>query len=350
MSIPVPPEEIRIGLVGCGLVAQHVHLPVLKGLPGVRVTALAEADPERLSAAAAQAPGAATFADWRALMEETDVDAVVVCLPPALHAVAAVAAFAEGRHVYLEKPLASSLDEAAAILDAWREAGTVGMVGFNFRFEPQVEDARRRLQEGAIGAPIGVRTSFTLAPHDVPAWKRDRVQGGGVLLDLASHHADLSAFLFGLGVEDVTADAGALGGTHAAVQFTLTGGVPVQTLVSLGTVEEHRIEVYGTTGKLTIDRIEQTVVGFTPATLDGTRARRIGRALGGLDPRQLLRSPGAGPSFARALGHFAQAIRGAPFIGPDLLDGARSLAVIEAAERSATSGRREAPVGVSAPR
>jgi predicted dehydrogenase len=101
------------------------------------------------------------------------------------------------------------------------------------------------------------------------------------------------------------------------------------------------MEIVGTTGKLVMDRTELVRPDHVPATQQGARARRLVRALSALEPARVLRSPGTEPSFATALGAFAWSASGNAFGGPDLLDGLRSLAVVEAAERSAASGAVE---------
>ncbi|NOT07456.1 MAG: Gfo/Idh/MocA family oxidoreductase [Gemmatimonadales bacterium] len=344
------PPVLRVGLLGCGRIARGVHMPVLQRLPGVRLAVIAEADAAQRAEAAARAGNATVVADYREALSGGGLDAVVVCLPPNLHSPAATAAFAAGCHVYLEKPLAPTLSEARPVLGAWTNSGRVGMIGFNFRFHPQIEVIRARVRAGAIGRVLAVRTCFSILPHDMPEWKRSRLGGGGVLLDLASHHVDLIRFMLGSEVVRVSAAIQSLGGEgdHAALQLELASGVSVQTFASLGSVEEHRLEVFGSAGKLVMDRTELLEPAFEPASLHGARVRRITKAMLALDPRRLLRSPGAEPSFGRALSAFVRAANGAGFDGPDLLDGARSLAVIEAAERSVQSGRVETPDAVTA--
>jgi predicted dehydrogenase len=329
--------SLRIGLMGCGNIARAVHLPILRGLSGVTLVALAEPVDASRAAAARAAPGTALFADYRELVAAGGLDAVVICLPPHLHAPGAEAAFDAGLHVYLEKPLAPSLAEGAGILDAWRRAGTVGMIGFNFRFHPQVEHIRAELRRGAIGTLLGVRSVFSIMPHTLPEWKRVRALGGGALLDLASHHVDLVHHLIDDPVVRAHASLRSLRGEgdQAALQLEFASGAAMQTFVSLGTVDEHRMEFFGTEGKLIMDRTELLRTLRVPAVWRGARARRLGRALAALEPALLLRSPGAEPSFRRALTVFVAAAAGRTFEGPDLDDGARSLAVIEAAERSA---------------
>ena len=334
----MPP--LRIGLLGCGQIARAVHLPVLRGLPNVRVAALAESNEGALAAAAVVVPDAARFPDFQSLIGSGQIDAAVVCLPPHLHAASSIAAFEAGLHVYLEKPLAPSASEGARVIDAWRRAGTVGMIGFNFRFHPQVERIRQRVRAGEIGTVLGMRSVFSILPHQIPEWKRTRALGGGVLLDLASHHVDIVHHLLGDAVVRAYASVRSLDaeGDHAALQLDLASGASVQTFVSLGTVDEHRVELLGTAGKLVMDRTELTRPEHVAATLRGARVKRVRRALEALEPARLLRSPGAEPSFAAALGAFAVAAAGGAFDGPDLVDGARCLAVIEAAERAASTG------------
>jgi predicted dehydrogenase len=333
-------SPLRIGVIGCGQVARAIHLPALARIPDARLVALAEPVEASRVAAARLAPGAAVFTDYRELLDAGGLDAAVICVPPHLHAPCAIAAFEAGLHVYLEKPLAPSAAEGARVVDAWRRSGRIGMMGFNFRFHPQVERIRRQIRNGDIGSPLGVRSVFTILPHELPEWKRSRSTGGGVLLDLASHHMDLVHHLLGDPVVRAYASVRSIDaeGDHAALQLDLASGTSVQTFVSLGTVDEHRIELLGTAGKLVMDRTELTRPEHVAATLRGARVKRVRRALEALEPARLLRSPGAEPSFAAALGAFAIAANGGAFTGPDLVDGARCLAVIEAAERAASTG------------
>ena len=339
-------SPLRIGVIGCGQIARAIHLPALARIPDASLVALAEPVEASRVAAARLAPDAAVFTDYRELLDAGGLDAAVICVPPHLHAPCAIAAFDAGLHVYLEKPLAPSAAEGARVVDAWRRSRKIGMMGFNFRFHPQVERIRRQIQNGDIGSPLGVRSVFTILPHELPEWKRSRSTGGGVLLDLASHHVDLVQHLLGDPVVRVYATTRSLRGEgdHAAVQLELASGAMAQLFVSLGTVDENRLEVVGTSGKLVMDRTELLRPDHVPATQRGARVRRLRRALSALEPRLVLRSPGVEPSFDAALRAFVWSASGNAFAGPDIADGATNLAVIEAAERSAASGTAVAPV------
>ncbi len=301
---------IHIGLIGCGAIARQAHLPVLRRAGGVRVAAVADAAPQQLP------PGVPGFTDYRQLLDLPDIMAVVITAPTSLHAEIAEAAFARGKHVYLEKPLAISQSEADRVVSAWRRAGTVGMIGFNYRFNPLLAELREQVK--ALGQLAAARSVFSLAARAMPSWKDARSTGGGVLLDLASHHVDLARFLFGEEIVAVRATVRAVQreADTATLELRFASGCRLQSFFSWCAVEEDRWEIYGTMGKAMVNRYGGGL---------GYRLRKRG-------------APGGDPSYRIALEHFLQAVRrGAP-AQPDFADGLQSLRVILAAEESAKSG------------
>lgn len=328
---------LNVGLIGCGRIAQLKHLSILQQLPQVRLTALAEPDPTRAAEARAKAPAATWYADYQTLLKEADVAAVVITLPTALHAEAACAAFQAGKHLYLEKPIAVTVAEADRVLAAWQAAGTVGMTGFSFRFNREYQALRRHIQAGTVGDLIGIRSTFTTAKRPLPAWKAARQSGGGVLLDLASHHIDLLRFLLGEEIATVTAT---LSSRHseadnATLHATLPSGIAMQSFFSMSSVEEHRFEVYGEGGKLVVDRLQEPGVHV----IKGTQESRWQRLRHRLAPNRLRYTPDYDQPFVDALAAFAAAAATGQAAAPDLHDGYRALAVIEAAEAAAQSGQ-----------
>lgn len=225
-------QTVAVGVAGCGRIAQLVHLPALARLAGAHVVAVADADAARRETAARRFPGAVCLVDWTELAEHPLVEAVVVALPSHLHAPAALAALANGKHVYIEKPLATSLADGVAVVEAWRRTGVVGAIGFNYRFNDGVTAARQSVEGGALGPLVAARSSFTSLAAELPEWKRRRETGGGVLLDLGSHHVDLARFVLGREVEEVFARASSqlAEDDTAAVELRLQGGLPVQCL------------------------------------------------------------------------------------------------------------------------
>jgi predicted dehydrogenase len=131
---------VPIGVIGGGLVAQAVHLPLLLGLrERFRVVALAEPDPDVRASVAARHGITACFADHRALVEAGCVEAVIVCSPNVTHAQVVIDALEAGVHVLVEKPLCITPEEGECIVQARDRAGLVVQVGYMKRFDPAVE-------------------------------------------------------------------------------------------------------------------------------------------------------------------------------------------------------------------
>jgi myo-inositol 2-dehydrogenase/D-chiro-inositol 1-dehydrogenase len=340
---------LGLALLGAGPIATGVHLPALRRIDGVRVAAVAEADPRRLAAALAQTPGAAGFPGYADALAAPGVEAALICLPNALHASAAVEAFASGLAVYLEKPLAADLAGGTRVVQAWRRSGAVGMVGFNYRFNALAVEARRLLAAGAAGEIVALRTVFAIAAADPPAWKRARASGGGALLDLGSHHFDLARFLTGQEIVSVRAEIDSRRSEEdtALVAARLSGGASLQMLVSLAAGNSDAVEVLGTGGRLAWDRrrslaVEVDAAGALPGG-PGRSAGRLGAALSSPYLRSRLLAPAGEPSFEAALQAFVRAVRAGRQERPDLLDGYRALAAVIAAEASHREGRAVAP-------
>jgi myo-inositol 2-dehydrogenase/D-chiro-inositol 1-dehydrogenase len=271
------------------------------------------------------------------------VHAVVVCVPNALHAEVASAALRAGKHVYLEKPLATNLEDARQVCRIWQQSGLVGMMGFNYRFNPLYQAAKKSIACGRLGQIVAARSVFTTAPHYLPDWKRSPTEGG-VLLDLASHEIDLARFLLGQEVASVFAEVRSLHspGDSATLHLQMADGVPVQVLVSLCAVEEAGFEAYGSSGQVALNRYRSLAVTVNGPRIGG-RFRQIWDRLQALRslPHLLhkLRAPAQEPSYAAALAYFVGAVRGEHRGSPDFLEGYRSLAVIEAARESTRTNR-----------
>ena len=338
-------DPVRIGLIGCGRIVQTVHLAILTKLPNARLVALAETDTQRRDEAAQRAPDTIALANHEQLLRRDDIDAVVICLPTALHARIAHEALQHGKHVYVEKPLATSLAEARPVIEEWKKTNVVGMMGFNYRFNKLHQAAQHALQRGKIGDVISVRTVFTSPVRSLPPWKQHRHSGGGVLLDLASHHIDLIHFLFDTSIDEVRAeiDSQRTEDDTALVQLRLANGVAVQSFFSMCTANEDRFEIYGTEGKIMIDRQHGWNANITSTDTNHSRFTQLRSGLTNvvMSPyiRQRLTAPTSEPSFNVALAHFVAAIRNQRLSYPSFDDGYRSLAVIEVAEASARSGQ-----------
>lgn len=176
------------------------HFPEL----GVRPELVAVADevPGRAEAAAAQYGFASAVRDWREVLTDPRVEAVSVTAPNFLHREIGTAVAAAGKHLWIEKPVGLSAADAAAVRDAVTAAGVRAAVGFNYRWAPAVQEARRRVAAGEVGDVESVRvrllSDYAADPAGALSWRYSRERGGaGVLGDLASHGVDLARFLVG---------------------------------------------------------------------------------------------------------------------------------------------------------
>lgn len=325
-------RQVRLAVVGCGQIVRTVHLPVLRRL-GVEVVALADPDEVSRQLAARWVPAAKQVRDAKAAVA-TDCDAVLVATPTVYHADCARQVLAAGKHLYLEKPMAADGKEANAVWDAWRGAGVVAMMGFNYRFNPLVRNMRRLVESGRLGTVRRVRTWFTTPRRELARWRRSRASGGGALLELGSHHFDWVPWVLGGEIKVVSAEVEArqAEADTARVQWTFGDGGVGESFFSLaGERDADGIEVICAHGVLRFDRYANRSAWLTAP-------RWLGWLPGGYWWRRM-RSVGHEPSYQRAWREFLGAVCERRPVYPNLEDGYRSLRLVLAAEESAARGR-----------
>ena len=337
-------QPLKFALTGCGRIARDVHIPVLGRMPGVQLVAVADPREEAREAARQVAPGCAVFHRQDEMLDAVEADAVIVAAPSAEHAALACQAFARRKHVYLEKPIATSLEDARQVVAAWRKAGVVAMPGFNYRFHPLVRELRQLLDTNRIGALLAARTTFSIMACDPASWRASRARGGGALLDLASHHVDLIRFVFRREIAGVHASVRSIRAEDdcVAVQLHLQDGLVVQSIFSECGSEIDCFEVFGENGSLGFDRYSSERVEYAGAAHGPARVQRLLNRVGSFVPGsgwlRKVRAPLHEPCYEASLAHFISVIRGEAPLECDLLDGYESIAVIAAAEESARAG------------
>ncbi|MER5662157.1 Gfo/Idh/MocA family protein [Streptomyces mirabilis] len=184
------------------------HFPGLSLRP--ELVAVADEVPGRAEEAAAQYGFAAAHRDWREVAADPRVRAVSIAAPNFLHREIGLAMTEAGKHIWIEKPVGLTAEDARAVSDAVTKAGVQGTVGFNYRNAPAVAAARELIASGEIGTVTHVRirlfSDYAAHPEGALTWRYERERGGsGVLGDLASHGVDLARFLLGE-IEALTAD------------------------------------------------------------------------------------------------------------------------------------------------
>ncbi|MEO8511129.1 MAG: Gfo/Idh/MocA family oxidoreductase [Chloroflexota bacterium] len=179
---------LRAGVVGLGMMGRN-HVRVFGELPGVELVAVADPDSDALRRAVT---GRATrgYADPGTMFAEEQLDLVSIVAPTSLHRSVTLAALASGAHVLVEKPIASTREEAEEMIAAARDAGRMLTVGHIERFNPAVRELRRRLEAGELGRIFQIKAT-RLGPF--PA----RIRDVGVVIDLAPHDLDVMRYLLG---------------------------------------------------------------------------------------------------------------------------------------------------------
>lgn len=209
---------MKIGVVGAGFIGS-IHLDAYAGMPGVEVVGVADARPEVAAAGAARV-GARPYASYEDLVSAEDVDVVDVCLPTAFHRDLAARAAREGKHVFLEKPIARTLEDAAEILAAFQNSEGRLFVGHVVRFFPEYARIKAMVDAGELGTVGVARTSrrspFLTGWND---WYADWRVSGGVIVDLLIHDFDFLRWCFGE-VERVYA-RGVLGREYNRLDYAL---------------------------------------------------------------------------------------------------------------------------------
>jgi myo-inositol 2-dehydrogenase / D-chiro-inositol 1-dehydrogenase len=336
---------LKIAVVGCGRVARNIHLPNLCNIRDVAICALVDPETRQRELAGRICPSARVFSELDEFLEAETVDAVLISAPTAEHARLVTEAVDRGMHVYVEKPLAATVSDASSIVSAWQGRATVGMVGFNYRFHPLHQSARRLLAEGAVGRPLMISTVFSSSASIVNDWRARRGDGGGVLLDLASHHVDLIHFLLQEDVTQVHAQTSSrhAEGDTATLQMRLRNDVLVSSMFSFDSVDQDRVEIFGDRAILRVDRYLSTGCEIIPRAGGSARLGQVWTAMSFLwRPRAILSKlgvPGNDPTYRIALEHFVESVRTGTPCAPDFNEGYRALQVISAAEQSAREGR-----------
>ncbi|SFJ88247.1 inositol 2-dehydrogenase [Thermoflavimicrobium dichotomicum] len=236
-------EQIRCAVFGLGRLG-YWHAENLAGkVKGAKLSVVVDPQ-EKIAEKVAHELGVQWSTSSQSILEDSEIDAVIIAVPTAFHADMIKLAAQHGKHIFVEKPLTQTLEEADEVIDVIRENGIFCQVGFMRRFDPAYAEAKRRIDAGDIGKPIYFK-SISRDPGSPPA---EFIQkSGGIFLDLSIHDYDLARFLMGAEVESVHAH-----GTVLLHPFMKECGDADQALAYLtfdsgaaGDVEGSRNAMYG---------------------------------------------------------------------------------------------------------
>ncbi|WP_042222663.1 Gfo/Idh/MocA family protein [Oceanobacillus manasiensis] len=192
-------NQLKIGIIGCGGIAQGKHLPSLSKLEQVRIVAFCDIVVEKAEKLAAQygIADAKVYAKYLDLLEDTSIDVIHVLTPNNSHAEISIAALEAGKHVMCEKPMAKTSAEAQKMVEAAKRTGRKLTIGYNNRFRPDSQYLHKLSSQGDLGE-VYFAKAHAIRRRAVPTWGvflDKEKQGGGPLIDIGTHALDLTLWM-----------------------------------------------------------------------------------------------------------------------------------------------------------
>ena len=320
---------LRAGLLGLGMMGRH-HARVLASLDGVELVAVADPAGDAHGVAA----GRLVYDSVDALIGH-GIDYCMVAVPTAYHEAAGLALAAVGIHALIEKPLAPNVESATRLVEAFEAAGLIGAVGHIERYNPALQEARRRLANGDLGA---VHQIVTRRQGPFPA----RIADVGVVKDLATHDIDLTAWVTGQPFVSVAAQVAHRSGRQhedlVAIVGRLADGTVTNHLVNwLSPLKERVTIITGERGAFVADTLTADLTFFANGTVATEWAAIAG--FRGVSEGDVIRYAIAKPEPLRTEHEaFRDALLGRPSDIVTMRQGLATVAVAEAVLESAASG------------
>lgn len=203
---------LKVGLIGLGAIGR-VHFECWRKCPDARLVAISARDPKKLAgewgaqefnlgdqtATRVDLSGVATYREALDLIHDPNVEAVDICLPTPHHAPLSIAALRAGKHVLCEKPMARTVEECAAMIEAARASGRRLTIGHCLRFWPHYEKVKELLAGGGYGRALhaSFHRSSALPQWSADGWLMRPAESGGVILDMHIHDVDVALWWFG---------------------------------------------------------------------------------------------------------------------------------------------------------
>jgi myo-inositol 2-dehydrogenase/D-chiro-inositol 1-dehydrogenase len=237
-------QQLRIGVIGAGRIGQLHMGNISQHIPNAKVVALADIAFEHAQSVADKLGIPDVYPDPAPIFDNGNIEAILICSSTDTHASLIEDAARAGKHIFCEKPIALDLASIDQALDVVAAAGVSLQIGFNRRFDPNFAEARRLVEEGALGAVHIVRITSRDPEPPPPGYV---ATSGGMFLDMSIHDFDMARFIAGSEIEEVYAVGGVL--IDPAIGEAGDIDTAVVTLRfangSLGTIDNSRQAVYG---------------------------------------------------------------------------------------------------------
>ena len=190
-------RKLNVAIIGCGGIANNKHMPALKANADLcRMVAFCDIVKERAEKAAAEygTEDAKVYTDYNEVLKDETIDVVHVCTPNVAHCPITVAAFAAGKNVMCEKPMAHNTEDAQKMIDAWKASGKKFTIGYQNRFRHEIQMLKKCCDNGELGE-IYYGKAHAVRRRAVPTWgvfPNKALQGGGPLIDIGTHALDIT--------------------------------------------------------------------------------------------------------------------------------------------------------------
>ncbi len=192
-------KKVKVGIIGCGGIANGKHMPSLSKLSDVEMVAFCDLVPERAEKAKEQygAPDAKVYTDYQDLLKDPEIEVVHVCTPNRSHAPISIDSLHAGKHVMCEKPMAKTAADARKMVEAAKETGKKLTIGYQHRHKPESIYLKSVIERGDLG-DIYFAKAFAVRRRGTPNWGvflNEYEQGGGPLIDIGTHSLDVTLYL-----------------------------------------------------------------------------------------------------------------------------------------------------------
>ena len=192
-------RDVKVGIIGCGGIANGKHMPALKELKNVHMVAFCDIIEERAQKAAKEygEEGAKVYTDYKELLQDDSIEVVHVLTPNNMHSPISCDAMESGKHVLCEKPMAKTYEQAKAMLDTAKKTGKILSIGYQNRYTPENLYLKKAIERGDLGE-IYFAKAHAIRRRGVPTWgvfTDEEKQGGGPLIDIGTHALDMTLWL-----------------------------------------------------------------------------------------------------------------------------------------------------------
>ncbi|GAA4542173.1 Gfo/Idh/MocA family protein [Amycolatopsis samaneae] len=254
-------QRLRFGVIGCADIAWRRTLPAMETEPAIDITAIASRDGARAKKFTDRF-GGEPFADYKAVAEHEDVDAVYIPLPLMLHAEWIERCLEAGKHVLVEKPMTDGCKESGRLLDLARSRGLVLLENYMFLFHSQHAAVRKLVADGVIGELRGFHSAFTIPPKPPGDIRYQPDVGGGAFLDFGGYPIRAAQHLLGRDLSVVGAvfrrDRKHDVVMSGSVLLASPDGVPAQLTFGMEHSYQNSYALSGSSGRMLLDWV------FTP--------------------------------------------------------------------------------------